>query len=118
MIGTKLFSYKLDDGSMIEFTNAMSGFGRVYVNGEEVSKKRGWGGSESHLFSHNGSEYQLNIWPLLSFHAFGFSIELKKGEERLMLSGKEPGITGWKVFFLALAVGVLLGMLTIFLIES
>ena len=41
MIGTKLLSYKLDDGSMIEFTNAMSGFGRVYVNCEEVSKKRG-----------------------------------------------------------------------------
>ena len=40
MIGTKLLSYKLDDGSMIEFTNAMSGFGRVYVNGEEVSKKK------------------------------------------------------------------------------
>ena len=95
----------------------MSGYGRVYVNGEKVSKKRGLG-TESHLFSYNDSEYQLNIWPLLSFHGFGFSIELKKGEERLMLSGKEPGIMGWKVFFLALAVGVLLGMLTIFLIES
>ena len=31
MIGKKLFSYKLEDGTMIEFTNAMSGFGRVYV---------------------------------------------------------------------------------------
>ena len=47
MIGTKLLSYKLDDGSMIEFTNAMSGFGRVYVNGEEVSKKEG--GEEANL---------------------------------------------------------------------
>ena len=117
MIGTKLLSYKLEDGTLIELTNALSGFGRVYLNGKEVSKQRGFG-METHVFNHGGSEFQVSVWPLISMHALGFSIELKKGEERLMLSGKEPGITGWKVFFLALAVGVLLGMLTIFLIES
>ena len=43
MIGTKLLSYKLEDGTLIELTNALSGFGRVYLNCKEVSKQRGFG---------------------------------------------------------------------------
>jgi len=117
MIGTKLFSYILDDGSTIEFTNAMSGYGRVYVNGEKVSKKRGLG-TESHLFSYNDSEYQLNIWPLLSFHGLGFSIELIKDEKRLVLYGKESKPNSWKIFLAALIVGILIGVSTIFFLES
>ena len=55
------------------FTFAMSGFGRVYLNGNEVSKKRGFGG-ESHDFNYKDSSYQLNVWPLISFHTLGLSI--------------------------------------------
>jgi hypothetical protein len=117
MIGKKLFSYKLEDGTMIEFSNAMSGFGRVYVNGEEVSKQRGFGG-ESHNFEYKDSTFQINVWPLISMHILGFSIELKRNDERLVLYGSESRSKPWIIFLGALAVGVLIGISTVFLLES
>jgi len=117
MIGTKLLSYKLEDGTLIELTNALSGFGRVYLNGEEVSKQRGFG-SETHVFNHSGSEFQVTVWPLISMHALGFSIELKKDDELLMLYGKESKPKTWLMFIWALAIGALIGALTIYFLES
>ncbi|MEC9006637.1 MAG: hypothetical protein VYB52_04910 [Candidatus Neomarinimicrobiota bacterium] len=118
MIGKKLLSYKLEDGSMIEFTNAMSGFGRVYVNGEEVSKQRGFGG-ESHNFEYKDSTFQINVWPLISMHILGLSIELIRNDERLVLYGSESRPKSWIVFLGALAVGVLLGIsIMSFILES
>tara|TARA_B100000945_G_scaffold260990_1_gene219237 strand:+ start:216 stop:569 length:354 start_codon:yes stop_codon:yes gene_type:complete len=117
MIGTKLLSYKLEDGTLIELTNALSGFGRLYLNGKEVSKQRGFG-AETHVFNHGGSEFQVSVWPLISMHALGFSIELKKGDERLMLYGKEKGPRPWYIFLAAMMIGAILGMLTVFFLES
>ena len=117
MIGTKLFSYKLEDGSLIEFTNAISGLGRVYLNGEEVSKKRGFGG-ESHDFNYKDSKYQLNVWPLISLQVLGLSVELIKDEKRLVLYGKESKPNSWKIFLVALIVGILLGISKIFFLGS
>lgn len=117
MIGTKLFSFLLEDGSTVEFTNAMSGFGRVYLNGNEVSKKRGFGG-ESHDFNYKDSSYQLNVWPLISFHTLGLSIELKKDEKRLVLYGKETKPKSWKIFLVALIVGILVGISTAIFLGS
>tara|TARA_B100000902_G_scaffold5552_1_gene7245 strand:- start:15848 stop:16204 length:357 start_codon:yes stop_codon:yes gene_type:complete len=117
MIGTKLFSYTLEDGTMVEFTNAISGFGRVYLNAEEVSKKRGFG-TESHDFNYKDATYQLNVWPLISIHVLGVSVELKKNDKRLVLYGKESKPKSWKIFLAALIVGILVGVSTVFFLES
>ena len=38
----KLLSYKLDNDSTLEYSTTVKGMGRVQINGETVSEKRGF----------------------------------------------------------------------------
>jgi len=116
----KLVSYKLEDGPMLEYTSNLSGLGKVFINGEVVSEKRGMT-TEEHSFTYNDTDYQLLLRPLISPFAMGYSFELNKGGERLFLLGNEKASRGFAVanflFFLvlfSLSVFAGIGIATLF----
>jgi len=108
-----LLWYQLDDETKLEYATSMTGIGKVELNGQIVSEKRGVA-HESHSFNYNGSSYVLSLWPQSNAFSMGYSIELLKDDKRILLSGdeKKKSSSGSAILRLAafLAIGVLLGI--------
>jgi len=64
------------------------GMGRVQINGETVSEKRGIA-TETHSFDYNNSSYVLSLSPLFSPFALGITFELISDDVQLFLCGKK-----------------------------
>ena len=62
--------------------------GRVQINGETVSEKRGFA-TEIHSFDYNNSSYVLSLSPLFSPFALGITFELISDDVQLFLCGKK-----------------------------
>tara|TARA_A100001037_G_scaffold37802_1_gene29211 strand:+ start:1368 stop:1742 length:375 start_codon:yes stop_codon:yes gene_type:complete len=84
----KLLSYKLENDSTLEYSTTATGMGRVQINGETVSEKRGIA-NEEHSFDYNNSSYVLSLSPLFSIYSFGFTFELIRDDVQLFLCGEK-----------------------------
>ena len=84
----KLLSYKLENDSTLEYSTTVKGMGRVQINGETVSEKRGIA-TEEHSFDYNNSSYVLSLSPLFSIYSFGFTFELIRDDVQLFLCGEK-----------------------------
>ena len=111
----KLLSYKLDNDSTLEYSTTVKGMGRVQINGETVSEKRGIA-TEKHSFDYNNSSYVLSLYPLFSIYTYGFTFELIRDDVQLFLCGekeKNSTVSGKfkAVIFMILlgAIGALIG---------
>ena len=111
----KLLSYKLDNDTTLEYSTTVKGMGRVQINGETVSEKRGIA-TEEHLFDYNNSSYVLSLSPLFSIYTYGFTFELIRDDVQLFLCGekeKNSTVSGKfkAVIFMILlgAIGALIG---------
>ena len=62
--------------------------GRVQINGETVSEKRGIA-NEVHSFDYNNSSYVLSLSPLFTIYTFGFTFELIRDDVQLFLCGEQ-----------------------------
>ena len=87
----KLLSYKLDNDSTLEYSTTVKGMGRVQINGDTVSEKRGFA-TEIHSFDYNNSSYVLSLSPLFSPFALGITFELISDDVQLFLCGKKRKI--------------------------
>ena len=111
----KLLSYKLENDSTLEYSTTATGMGRVQINGETVSEKRGIT-NEEHSFDYNNSSYVLSLSPLFSIYSFGFTFELIRDDVQLFLCGekkKDSTVSGiLKVIIIMVllgAIGALIG---------
>ena len=111
----KLLSYKLENDSTLEYSTTAMGMGRVQINGETVSEKRGIT-NEEHSFDYNNSSYVLSLSPLFSIYSFGFTFELIRDDVQLFLCGekkKDSTVSGiLKVIIIMVllgAIGALIG---------
>ena len=111
----KLLSYKLENDSTLEYSTTATGMGRVQINGETVSEKRGIT-NEEHSFDYNNSSYVLSLSPLFSIYSFGFTFELIRDDVQLFLCGekkKDSTVSGiLKVVIIMVllgAIGALIG---------
>ena len=111
----KLLSYKLDNDTTLEYSTTVKGMGRVQINGETVSEKRGIA-TEEHSFDYNNSSYVLSLSPLFSIYTYGFTFELIRDDVQLFLCGekeKNSTVSGKfkAVIFIILlgAIGALIG---------
>ena len=111
----KLLSYKLDNDSTLEYSTTVKGIGRVQINGETVSEKRGFA-TEIHSFDYNNSSYVLSLSPLFSLYTLGFRFELIRDDVQLFLCGeKKKKSTGSGIFKFVIimilfgAIGALVG---------
>ena len=111
----KLLSYKLENDSTLEYSTTAMGMGRVQINGETVSEKRGIT-NEEHSFDYNNSSYVLSLSPLFSIYSFGFTFELIRDDVQLFLCGekkKDSTVSGiLKVVIIMVllgAIGALIG---------
>ena len=84
----KLLSYKLDNDSTLEYSTTVKGMGRVQINGETVSEKRGFA-NEVQSFDYNNSSYVLSLSPLFTIYTFGFTFELIRDDVQLFLCGEK-----------------------------
>ena len=84
----KLLSYKLDNDSTLEYSTTVKGMGRVQINGETVSEKRGFS-TEIHSFDYNNSSYVLSLSPLFSLYTLGYRFELIRDDVQLFLCGEK-----------------------------
>ena len=84
----KLLSYKLDNDTTLEYSTTVKGMGRVQINGETVSEKRGIA-TEKHSFDYNNSSYVLSLYPLFSIYTYGFTFELIRDDVQLFLCGEK-----------------------------
>ena len=62
--------------------------GRVQINGETVSEKRGFA-TEIHSFDYNNSSYVLSLSPLFSLYTLGVRFELIRDDVQLFLCGEK-----------------------------
>ena len=111
----KLLSYKLDNDSTLEYSTTIKGMGRVQINGETVSEKRGFA-TEIHSFDYNNSSYVLSLSPLFSLFGFGVRFEFIRDDVQLFLCGEKKkkstvsGIFKFVIILLVLgAIGALIG---------
>ena len=111
----KLLSYKLDNDSTLEDSTTVTGTGRVQINGETVSEKRGFA-TEIHSFDYNNSSYVLSLSPLFSLYTLGVRFELIRDDVQLFLCGEKKkkstvsGIFKFVIIMLVLgAIGALIG---------
>ena len=111
----KLLSYKLDNDSTLEYSTTVKGMGRVQINGETVSEKRGFA-TEIHSFDYNNSSYVLSLSPLFSLYTLGFRYELMRDDVQLFLCGEKKkkstvsGIFKFVIIMLLLgSIGALIG---------
>ena len=111
----KLLSYKLDNDSTLEYSTTATGMGRVQINGETVSEKRGFA-TEIHSFDYNNSSYVLSLSPLFSLYTLGVRFELIRDDVQLFLCGEKKkkstvsGIFKFVIIMLVLgAIGALIG---------
>ena len=84
----KLLSYKLDNDSTLDYSTTVKGMGRVQINGETVSEKRGFS-TEIHSFDYNNSSYVLSLSPLFSLYTLGVRFELTRDDVQLFLCGEK-----------------------------
>ncbi len=84
----KLLSYKLENDSTLEYSTTATGMGRVQINGETVSEKRGIA-NEEHSFDYNNSSYVLSLSPLFTIYTFGYTFELIRDDVQLFLCGEK-----------------------------
>ena len=111
----KLLSYKLDNDSTLEYSTTVTGTGRVQINGETVSEKRGIA-TEIHSFDYNNSSYVLSLSPLFSLYTLGVRFELIRDDVQLFLCGEKKknstvsGIFKFVIIMVLLcAIGALIG---------
>jgi hypothetical protein len=104
----KLLSYKLDNDSTLEYSTTVTGTGRVQINGETVSEKRGLA-TEIHSFDYNNSSYVLSLSPLFSLFGFGVRFELIRDDVQLFLCGEKKKISTASGRFKFVIIMVLLG---------
>jgi len=111
----KLLSYKLDNDSTLEYSTTVTGMGRVQINGETVSEKRGFS-TEIHSFDYNNSSYVLSLSPLFSLYTLGVRFELIRDDVQLFLCGEKKknstvsGIFKFVIIMVLLcAIGALIG---------
>jgi len=111
----KLLSYKLDNDTTLEYSTTVKGMGRVQINGETVSEKRGIA-TEEHSFDYNNSSYVLSLSPLFSIYTIGFTFELIRDDVQLLLCGEKKKNSTVNVMFtfvifmvLLVAIGALIG---------
>jgi hypothetical protein len=111
----KLLSYKLDNDSNLDYSTTVKGMGRVQINGETVSEKRGFA-TEIHSFDYNNSSYVLSLSPLFSLYTLGVRFELIRDDVQLFLCGEKKkkstvsGIFKFVIIMLVLgAIGALIG---------
>ena len=100
----KLLSYKLDNDTTLEYSTTVKGMGRVQINGETVSEKRGI------------ASYVLSLSPLFSIYTYGFTFELIRDDVQLFLCGekkKDSTVSGKFKFVIIMvllgAIGALIG---------
>ena len=111
----KLLSYKLGNDSTLEYSTTVKGMGRVQINGETVSEKRGFA-TEIHSFDYNNSSYVLSLSPLFSLYTLGVRFELIRDDVQLFLCGEKKknstvsGIFKFVIIMVLLcAIGALIG---------
>ena len=104
----KLLSYKLDNDSTLEYSTTVKGMGRVQINGETVSEKRGFA-TEIHSFDYNNSSYVLSLSPLFSLYTLGFRYELMRDDVQLFLCGEKKKKSTVSGIFKFVIIMVLLG---------
>ena len=104
----KLLSYKLDNDSTLEYSTTVTGTGRVQINGETVSEKRGFA-TEIHSFDYNNSSYVLSLSPLFSLYTLGFRYELMRDDVQLFLCGEKKKKSTVSGIFKFVIIMVLLG---------
>ena len=104
----KLLSYKLDNDSTLEYSTTVKGMGRVQINGETVSEKRGFA-TEIHSFDYNNSSYVLSLSPLFSLFGFGVRFELIRDDVQLFLCGEKKKKLTVSGIFKFIIIMVLLG---------
>ena len=104
----KLLSYKLDNDSSLEYSTTVTGTGRVQINGETVSEKRGLA-TEIHSFDYNNSSYVLSLSPLFSLFGFGVRFELIRDDVQLFLCGEKKKNSTASGRFKFVIIMVLLG---------
>ena len=104
----KLLSYKLDNDSTLEYSTTVTGTGRVQINGETVSEKRGLA-TEIHSFDYNNSSYVLSLSPLFSLYTLGVRFELTRDDVQLFLCGEKKKKSTVSGIFKFVIIMVLLG---------
>ena len=80
--------------------------GRIQINGETVSEKRGFA-TEIHSFDYNNSSYVLSLSPLFTIYTFGFTFELIRDDVQLFLCG-EKKTKNSKAFMGSIVLGFLI----------
>ncbi len=104
----KLLSYKLDNDSTLDYSTTVKGMGRVQINGETVSEKRGFS-TEIHSFDYNNSSYVLSLSPLFSLYTLGVRFELTRDDVQLFLCGEKKKKSTVSGIFKFVIIMVLLG---------
>ena len=89
-------------------STTVKGMGRVQINGETVSEKRGIA-TEKHSFDYNNSSYVLSLYPLFSIYTYGFTFELIRDDVQLFLCGEKKNDSTVSGKFKFVIIMVLLG---------
>lgn len=116
----KLLSYKLENDSTLEYSTTVTGMGRVQINGETVSEKRGIA-NEVHSFDYKNSSYVLSLSPSFTIYTLGFTFELNRDDVQLFLCGekkKKSTLRGIFMFIIIVALFGAIGALIGFSIVS